>query len=240
MGINVSQDKQISFDDSHQKRVDTSLAANPTETVKNGLLIRHVFRRNKTGDKDRDGNPLIYALKGLHGYTITPTAKSQFMDRANEIVHSFSNDLDAELIVPLPSSSGFCAEFAELLCQVTGLQLRHADFIRKRTIKEMLARHGDTLPEGLNKNKLHALKSQLAVWRRSNPGQLVLMKEISPNIRHCFEPVTLNKHATELAGRRILIADDLMSSGASMTSAANLLKSFGCSVTSGVCFLSGL
>lgn len=240
MGLNVSQSKHTTFDDSHQRRVDTSLDKNPTMTIKNGLLVRHVFRRNKTGDKDRDGNPLIYALKGIHGYQIAPAVKHQFLERAAEIVRSFSHELDSELIVPLPSGSAFCAEFVAFLCQITGLRLHNADFIRKRTIEEMLARHGGSLPEGINENILKAVKSQLAVWRRLNPGQLVSMKQINPKIRHCFEPVTLSRDVSELAGRRVVLVDDLMATGASMTSASNLFRSFGCAVTSGVCFLSDL
>jgi phosphoribosylpyrophosphate synthetase len=203
-------------------------------------LIRHVFRRNKTGDKDRDGNPLIYALKGLHGYNITPAVKHQFLERATEIVRSFSHELDAEMMVPLPSGNAFCSEFAELLCQATGLKLRHADFIRKRTIKEMLALHGDALPTDLSENTRNAVKSQLAAWRRMNPGQLVSMKHISPKIRHCFEPVTLSGDISGFAGHSVVLVDDLMATGASMTSASNLFRSFGCAVTSGICFLSDL
>jgi hypothetical protein len=240
LGLNISHSKYVTLDDWHQKRVNTSFEKNPTETIREGFRVRHVFRRNKTGDKDRDGNPLIYALKGLKGYKITADAKLQFMNRAAVIVDSFAKDLDADFIVPLPSSCAFGAEFADLLCEVTGKQLYPADFIRKRSIAEMLAQYGDTVPEGLSENARNGYKSQLAAWRRLRPGQLMSMKEINPKIRLCFDPIALSKDVPALKDSKIVISDDLMASGASMISVSKLFRTAGCNVTSGICFLSGL
>ncbi len=48
------------------------MEGNPTEGVIGALRIQYVFRRKTTKGHDRDGNPLVYALKGMHGYRMQP------------------------------------------------------------------------------------------------------------------------------------------------------------------------
>lgn len=240
MGLNISSTRYVDFDDTHQKRINTSLEANPTISMVSGIAIRHVFRRNKTGDKDRDGNPLIYALKGMHGYRIMPIYKERFLDRAKQIVGSFAADIDADFVMPLPSSYGLCQEVADLVCEVSGKDCLDPAFIRKKTIEEMLQQYGEVVPGGLNARAAGMYKSQLATWRRSKLGQHVSMKEIDPAIRNCFHPLTLAEEAPDLGGRKVVIVDDLMSTGASIASTATILQGLGCEVTSGISFVSGL
>ncbi|WP_173931673.1 phosphoribosyltransferase family protein [Chelativorans sp. Marseille-P2723] len=239
MGLNISATKFVAFDDTHQRRVDTSLN-NPTSETVGGIAVRHIFRRNKTGDKDRDGNPLIYALKGMHGYQIMPMYRKQFMNRARQIIESFAEELEADYIMPLPSSYDFCREVAELICEITEKEYLDPNFIRKRTVQEMLDQYGLEVPNGLNSRAKISYKAQLASWRRAKPAQYVSMKEIVNPIRHCFNPLTLNGPVPDIVGKRLIIVDDLMSTGASLTSAVNVLTEAGCTVTSGVCFVSGL
>jgi hypothetical protein len=75
MGINISADKYVVLDNTHEKRVNTCVDDNPTSTKCGDVVVHHVFRRNRTSDDDRDGNPLAYALKGMNGYRIVPMYK---------------------------------------------------------------------------------------------------------------------------------------------------------------------
>lgn len=240
LGLNIFPNHYVTFDDTHQKRVDTSLDGNPTIGTVGDLPVRHIFRRNKTGDKDRDGNPLIYALKGMHGYRIMPMYRGQFMTRAKEIVEVFAEHLVADYIMPLPSSYGLCQEVAGLVSEVTGIECLDPAFIRKKTIGEMLELYGDEVPGDLKQRASGIYKTQLATWRRAKPAQHVSMKEIDPPVRHCFDPLALNGEPPDIAGSRVVVVDDLMSTGASLTSIAKLLTGMGCTVTCGVCFVSGL
>jgi adenine/guanine phosphoribosyltransferase-like PRPP-binding protein len=232
--------RHVTFDDSHHRRIDTSLSGNPTLSTVSGLSVRHIFRRNKTGDKDRDGNPLIYAMKGMRGYKILPFHKDQFMARARRIVETFATNLQADWIMPLPSNYAFCREVADLICGVTTTKCLSSDFIRKKTIDEMLGQYGDTVPGTLTPRVSGIYKAQLATWRAMKPARHASMKDVDTAIRHCFEPLTLNGEAPDVVGSRVVIVDDLMSTGASLTSAVNLLAGIGCRVTSGICFVSGL
>jgi hypothetical protein len=60
VGINVIG-KAVQMDDTHQKRVNTDPAHNPTSEEIDGMIVRYIFTRKKSHDNDGDGNPLIYA-----------------------------------------------------------------------------------------------------------------------------------------------------------------------------------
>jgi len=71
MGIDVSDKKAVSLNDQHQNGVNTTIKDNPTKSYLKGVQLLHVFSRNQNGSRRDDGNPLIFALKGRRGFTIT-------------------------------------------------------------------------------------------------------------------------------------------------------------------------
>lgn len=241
MGLNINTDKTVSFDDSHQNRVNTSMVSNPTYKTLGDIHVTHVFRRNKTGDKDRDGNPLIYALKEMKGYRINPEEHAKFFSRAAQIVSKFRDELQADYVMPLPSSKPFCREFAQFFSDVTMIDYLAPDFMRKKTVDEVLLEHRDSpVSSGLNKYAKRNYNAQLKAWRGMGGSQLVSMKELDASIRHCFNPLVIDDVPHQIRGSRIVLIDDLMSSGASLISAASLMNSQGFIISRGVCFLSGL
>jgi hypothetical protein len=240
LGLNISDKRVVDFDDSHQKRVDTSFETNPGATMVGPLKVYHLLRRTKAGDRDRDGNPLIYALKEMHGYRIGDADRQLFIDRAAEILVRMTDQLDADFVMPVPSSKAFCSEFAQVVSKVTGIDYLPSGFIRKRKVSEMLAQYGADLPGNLNKRASQDYKALVAGWRRADADGLVSMKDIEPKIRQYFDPLALTGDTPNIKGARIIIVDDLMSSGSSLTSTCNALAQAGCSVPSAICFLSGL
>ncbi|WP_162150339.1 phosphoribosyltransferase family protein [Asticcacaulis sp. AC460] len=240
MGLNITEDKVVEFDDSHQKRVDTSFESNPRVGKVGQLKVYHLLRRNKTGDQDRDGNPLIYALKEMYGYRIAPVDRQRFIERAAAVLERINDQIAADFIMPVPSSKPFCAEFAQIVADVTGIPYLDSAFIRKRTVGEMLAQYGDNVPKQLNKSASTRYKALIAGWRDAHARQMVSMKDIDTKIRPHFDPLALTEDVPNIKGARIIIVDDLMSSGSSLTSTCNALASTGCSVPAAICFLSGL
>lgn len=240
MGLNIFDNNTVGYDDSHHRRVNTSLKTNPTQNKLGNIVIRHVFRRNKIGDKDRDGNPLIYALKEMNGYRIDDNERTKFFVRAAEIIETFAGNLQADFVMPLPSSKSFCADFGRLVCDVTGIEYLAPDFLTKKSIQQALDQYGHQVPDALNPYSSRKYKSQLKTWRKMSGHEALSMKEVDQSIRRCFNPLIIDNMAPELEGCRILLVDDLMSSGASLLSASSLLKSKECIIDQGVCFLSGL
>ena len=241
MGINISATNFVAFDDTHQRRVNTSLEGNPTVEMLGDIRVHHIFQRNNDGDLNRDGNPLVKAMKEMDGYRIVPMYREQFMARARLIVEGVAGDLDVDTVMPMPSSYSFSREIAVLVSDVIGRELLEPTFLRKRTIGEMLAQYDGNVPAHLNDRLAKLYKHQLGVWQGSKPGQLVSMKRIDTKIRSCFQPLCLTEDVPDLGGRRILIADDLLATGSSIVGVASLLQDgIGCPTPSAVCFLSGL
>jgi hypothetical protein len=241
MGINITRDNFVALDQTHEKRVNTSLQANPTSKKMGGVTVHHVFRRNRTGDLDRDGNPLIYALKAMGGYSIMPMYRTQILTRAREILTKCTDLQGTDYVMPMPSSYGLSEEFAQMVCQVTGTPYLACGFLRKKTVAEMVTQYGGTVPAELVGQRAKDYKSQIHAWKQMKPGQMVSMKEISTKIRRYFDPFEIGTGAPDINGKNVLIADDIMSSGASLSAMIDLLTvKTNCKIDRAACFLSGL
>jgi len=236
VGINVIN-SAVQLDDTHQKRVNTSLDDNPTHAELDGIPVHYVFTRSKYNYDKGDGNPLIYAMKGLNGYSIVPMYRTKLVDRCAKIVGKMG--LEGDIIVPVPSGNGFCSEVAHIVSDVTGLPVVPPDFIRKKTFDEMYAQYGN-IPEGLIPAELAEYKSQLKVWSSGSGAKFVIMKMISPRIRHLFDPFMLSDVDCGIENQRVILVDDLLSSGSSLIGASRICIEAGASSVRGVCFLSAL
>ncbi|RWL80672.1 MAG: phosphoribosyltransferase [Mesorhizobium sp.] len=227
------------MDETHQKGVNTSLEHNPTFQTFNGITVHYVFTRNKVQNRDGDGNPLN-ALKALKQYTIVPMYRNRVMDRTRNVIAKLKDDLVPDQIMPMPSSNGFVGEFAAIVAEVLEKPLMNPSFLRKKTLGEMIAEYGDGQLPKMSPSQLFAYKSELALWRKGNADRDISMKDVSPKIREFFLPLTLAGEFPAVAGQKVLIVDDLMSSGSTMASAANILIEGGKCPVTGLCFLSGL
>ena len=242
MGIDVfdnQKPRSVTLNPTHEKRVVTSVASNPSRSTVGDISVVNVFRRTKTGDAERDGNPLIYALKGINGYTILPFWRMQIMGLATQILTGIKAELTMfDHVIAVPSSNAFCSNFAALVSQATGVPLLPGTFIHKRTVGQMLAGF-PAIPTTVRKQDRQAFGRQLKEWRGLPAGSAVSMKLINPSIRPHLDPFTTTEQGPDLAGQNILIVDDLLSSGASIASVAGILRAQGATVAA-LCFLSGI
>ncbi len=241
MGINIHEDNRVEFDDSHQDRVDTSLARNMSSKHVDGVPYRFIFRRLQStiGDSS-DGNPLIYALKEMKGYRIDATCKQNLMNRAHEIIDKGADSLKADAIIPIPSSYSFCREFSGFLGEVLGIPVVEGDFIGKKTVAQVLDEASSTKPEFPKPYIRGLYKSQLKAWAKLPPNTQVTMKRVDKKIRPYFNHLVLSELPPCLLDSSVLIVDDIMASGTSMRCTVDLLRGQNVRVASGVCFLSGL
>ena len=236
VGINVIKNA-VQLDDTHQKRVNTSPDDNPTQVELEGITVHYVFTRSKFNNETGDGNPLIYAMKGLKGFSIVPLYRNKIVERCKLIIGKM--ELAGDVVVPVPSGNGFCGEVAEIVANVTGLPLVNPDFIRKKTFAEMYLQYGN-IPMGLIPAEVAEYKSQLKIWSSASHEKSVSMKLISPRIRHLFDPFMHSGTDCDISGKRVILVDDLVSSGSSLLGAARICTAAGTSSVAGLCFLSAL
>lgn len=242
MGLKLHEGGRVEFDDSHQYRVDTSLEKNMTRKILPDVQYHFVFRRNRGRAEDEgDGNPLIYALKGMNNYRLDSACRSQFMERAKEIVLQNSDKMVADFIFPMPSSFDFCGEFTNLLSETLNIPVMDSSFVVKKTVAEILKEAEHASVQIGNKRVRHDYHQQLKIWSQLDPTSKVAMKFVkNPKVRQYFNHLGIGGNPPDISGKKILVADDLMASGNSMRCLIDLLRQQGAEIEAGVCFLSDL
>ena len=230
----------VSINDAHEEGVDTSTQNNPAVARLQGLEVHHIFRRNGRGERRDDGNPLIHALKGQRGFSITAYWKGQLFNRARMIIGSMPDGLtEFDQCLTLPSSSPFCRECAVLISETINVPLMNEAPFRKKLIGEMLA-DVEAAPMKVKPGKLGSYKSQLNTWQNSNPDAICQAKTVDTAIRPLFRFLAPIDDVSNLAGQRLLVVDDIMSSGSWLLSAREILVTqFDAEVT-GITFLGRL
>lgn len=240
MGIKVTTDKVVSCDDDHEKRVNTSIHSNPTKKFLGAVPVQFLLKRNRTGDQERDGNPLIYALKGMRGYSMTAFHRNALTYRVGEIALKVSDTFDADFILPLPSSSGVCHEFAHILSDATCTPVISNDFLSKTTIEQAIIQAKQIDQAQFNDKQRHEWNKMLAAWSKQDPSETVSLKDIDLKLRKYINPFMTVRRPKYLIGKKVCVFDDLMASGVSIRCTANLLADLGCSGVEAFCLLSDI
>jgi len=239
MGIEVSNTKVVSINDQHENGVDTSVHGNPTRDRLKAIPLIHVFRRNFRGTRQDDGNPLIHALKGRRGFTITPFWEQQVMSRTRRILAEVADDLQGfDHCMPMPSSSTFCTRFAAEVSQVAGAPLLPPTFLRKKRVGEVLQELAANPPR-LRPAQKGPFTSQLHAWHGLDPNADYQAKDVPLNLRHLVSPFMRQGTPPNVGGQRILVVDDLFATGSSILAAREILQNQLGAQIAGVCFLSG-
>ena len=240
MGIRINDAKEVSINDAHEEGVNTSLKNNPTRSVAKGLHVHHIFSRNRKGHHRNDGNPLVHALKQREGFTIRAHWKSQLLNRSRIIVGSMRDELsDFDYCLAIPSSSAFCGECANLISRTLGVPMMDEALFRKKLIGEMLADVAAAPPRMRHGMRIK-YTTQLNSWQKADREAICHAKSVDTSIRSLFRFLALIDGAPDIANLRLIVVDDIMSSGSSLLSAREILvNQLGAEVV-GVTFLGPL
>lgn len=240
MGIEVSAAKVVTINDQHENGVDTSIAGNPIFGKFKGITLIHVFSRNQKGSRRDDGNPLIHALKGRRGFSITEFWKGRLMARARTILASAPNSLEGfDYCLPMPSSSPFCTEFAAAVSAASGAPILDSSFLRKRTVGELLA-DIEANPPKVRESAKGAFKSQLHAWQGMDPTATYQAKDVNVALREHFPPFVSVGDLPDVAGKRVLVVDDVFATGTSLASVREIVQNQLDAQVSAIFFLSGV
>ncbi len=94
MGLIVTESKEVYFDPNREFLVNTSIESNPQSQRYSGVLVYSIFRRLHTQSNGQnnsgDGNPLIFALKEMKGYSITTEEWGKFSINRDLIIKKLS------------------------------------------------------------------------------------------------------------------------------------------------------
>lgn len=221
MGIDVSEGRVVTFNPGHERRVVTDVARDPPRQVLGALEVVSVFARKIVAADDLDGNPLIYALKGKFGYTMPYGSFREIYRRSAEILPRALEGIEYDMVVPLPSSSAVAAIFARRASRFAG-GCPIVSCLEKATFGQVL----DAAPpvHMIEKRYRSAYGKQLRALQKASPAAAFEMKKVMSPLRGYFRPVIAAAGAAAVTGRRVLLVDDILGSGTSITSAADALK----------------
>lgn len=217
-GINIDiETKSVSFTDSHEDYVDTSLSNNP----KNKIGVYSVFTRKESKDaRVSDGNPLVYALKNINGWSISEEDKEALWGRITNILDKINKDFS--VVITAPSSSSLVSLFANRVQLRYPTALIYDTCLLKRTkeeIFETMAPWSDYSDAEIQ--KISKAFSKMKYWFEAKHYPKELLSRLETDI------VKINsdfKDGLNILNKDILIIDDVISSGFSLGSCANAIN----------------
>jgi hypothetical protein len=228
LGITVDDKKVVTFTSDTEQLVNTSLDANPNYHKLNDLIVHSVFKRlySRQGG---DGNPLIYALKGQKGFSISLKECGKFNQNISVILDSLMQKKDYEVILTMPSSHKIVERFAKKINRRTpGHCILFNNIFTKKTFREVYADLQDLPLTPKHKKDIIALRRSLERDLSRNPNKVFSMKEVATKDRMFIHPLKIDPtqidKIQQIQGKSILLVDDLLASGTTLTSAYNLLK----------------
>jgi hypothetical protein len=234
VGIDVSDNKVVTYNADHQQRVITSLKG-AHEIDLGEVRVSSIFSRRKTGRDERDGNPLIYALKGMRGYSITHESIRELIICAKNNLPLCLTHTPYSSVVPLPSSSGLVQILSRRLARINaGCPI--ISCFDKATVDQVLA----AAPQVVEKRYRKKFVSRINALQKMEGNNIFQMKDVEMALRPYFTPLMKNALAGNLIGADVLLVDDILGSGTSIKSAAQSLLSEGARSVSGITLMGSL
>lgn len=223
MGISV-KNKQVKIENEHNKGISFVLQKRILYMKKQKTF--YFFKKTKldtSNKEDKDGNPLIYALKGTYSYNIDFENKSLFIQNLNlSIKHYISFFEDFDCIVLAPTSNPILKEMVDEINKIINIDV-YDDVFRKRLNNEIDIK--------LIKNK--KIKKDI----KANPNKVFKMKLVNPWERENINPLILkNKEYNYLKNKKILVIDDTVTTGTTLNFSLVELNNIGIHDISKFCF----
>lgn len=200
-----------------------------------------LFARNSGLGGHSDGNPLIYALKGINGYHIDESQKTILSNLIIRMVPLCFQPEDFDCIVSVPSSSTVSPSLSQCASRLLGIEMLGAEILGKISnaeAYEMLLGRRAAFANSRDKREFNDLYERL---RLLPPGGSFKLKDVSVRLRSIFQPIKImDPSIGYVSGKRVLIVDDVLATGQSLISAAAAITSLGAKGTAGMVLLGTL
>lgn len=199
MGIDIFKGV-VTFNSNHERAVSTSIASNPKikqvymKGYNTGILVYSIFKRMKTKEKG-DGNPLIYALKKLKGFSISFKEVLKFKNNSKKIILKMANhkSFSCDVIIVMPSSSAVAGNFARFVGFIIKKDVIY-DYFEKCTVDDVLMNFNQNL---VNKKDEDDVTGVIYILNKLDGTQVFNLKEIKNDIRNYFQPLKINQKKLE-------------------------------------------
>ncbi|MGU9961809.1 MAG: hypothetical protein ACNYPF_02170 [Candidatus Puniceispirillales bacterium WSBS_2018_MAG_OTU23] len=236
MGIDANN-KTITLNHTHNKRVITDVRRLPHRFLIGNIVCYGLFQRVKKKGNDGDGNPLIYALKNLNGWSFGGGTKIALWQISQTVMRQIlaKQPADvADVILYLPSSSALPHYIGGLYNRTLGKALVSKSVMRKKTTQEVSRQISGLVLVGKQQDAHSRLLDDL---ENSLPNTEYQMKLRPHIIRKYVDSFTVIDNPDDLVGLNVLLIDDIVSSGSSLRCAAEICMKLGANTVTGLCLM---
>jgi hypothetical protein len=235
-GLNINPiSKTVSLTDSHNKGIDFSLINNPVYDNYKQYDVISIFKRTELYDIDnrqRDGNPFIYALKNKNGWKFNITNKEiyKYIKRFLEICHKIKSTYDTIIITP--STSDINERFMKVISKQVKSKNIINEFFTKTTIEEIV---DDDLIDKYQIQKDYPNDFNKVIFEihrsfRRMKGKFFEAKYVDKKYLKYIKYISLNNDENlrqYIDNKNILLLDDTISSGETISQCINgILSNF--------------
>lgn len=223
MGIDIDDRGLVTVNQEHNYRVVTSTKP-PVRSNVGGVPTYSIFRRLKARDDDRDGNPLIHALKGKRGYFIRASSLKALYDPFCAGIATLVDQLKPETLIAIPSSSNVNAVLLKRILRQCPEAAAECECFEKLSIRAVL----DRAPEIDAVKKIDRQEYGQTLRTLSRARSLhgpFEMKLVSMKVRPYFSPIGFRAGAfgPSINGKRVVLIEDILASGTTLMRAKDLL-----------------
>ena len=233
-GVDINKKgKLVSFNSKHENNVNTSIILNPTYSIIDGHPVISIFKRKQSKDNDYDGNPLIYALKGLYGWKFKNPKEDiigllkQFIRIAEKIKPVY------DTIITIPSNNSLNEEFLYRLNKIIKSEFQIKDWLFKLDAQYVYDAFVDWKGMSIDYPEQYDEFERQLDWAFSemekNGNGEFSFKTIKVNLRK-YITQTLDGYddktiiyAPYINGKDILVLDDTIASGQTISSACKVI-----------------
>ena len=213
--------KTIKINLDNEDGINSNSVINPTYSEVNGMEVISIFKRKLFSNSIQDGNPLLNALKGIFGWKISQTDIVKLLKQFIKITNKIKPKYDT--IVLVPSSNPLNTK---LLHRLNGI-IKSDDTICEVFINMPI----DVVFNSIDFSKLSQDMGSRLDMAFFNMGDTFQYKYLSSDLRKIMSNVwdnlncqEINMFADKVNDKNILILDDTISSGATISYFADSIR----------------
>jgi len=222
----VIEGNLVRVDHSVKEHLITNVEGNPkVSKTKCGLHVTSLFTRLKTSGKARrdrnhigDNCHMLYALKQKDGLVTDMRSIRLLIESGRQILASIAGQIQADSVVYMPSGYAVSNIIGKRCARALGAQMFDGVFRKtsKLSAYEMLDRadrNGD----------ISTIDKKMLLFRLRK-SEVFSLKDIPIPFRGIFTPLHVHPGFTGDIHGRVLLVDDLLASGQTLSVAAGLIR----------------